>query len=363
MITLINGKPQNLAGLIVPNGSIGFQLNCDATVIAPPFGFVSGGIEVVFQFDGNGNIQPNAPATAAQIYSNKELNPQNATGLATYYLVTFYDTNGARLNQNPMWWQFPEAAGATVDIGEMTPLSTVGGNVIFYPTAFGGGGTVTSVAFAGDGVVLSAVPSSPVTSSGTLSASLLTQGANTFLAGPTSGPAANPTFRAITVADLPATVNIWNDLASATGNLTLANTTFTTTFNQTTGATWTWANLTAATSGVFQPSPLFNLVGTAWNGSASVSEAWTIQVVNTPGIEASSTLTFTHNGVLLPVISLGGGISVAGNATIGNTLTAASGFFGFQTAGEGGTFPLSAAGNASAGLTTYTGVITPGGGP
>lgn len=113
----------------MPNGSISFQLNADATVIASPFGFVAADIPVVFQFDDAGAlIQP------AKLYSNGELNPQNYLGLGTYYLVTFYDQNGARLNFVPMWWQFPEASGATVDISAMTPFATVGGNVIYYPT-------------------------------------------------------------------------------------------------------------------------------------------------------------------------------------------------------------------------------------
>jgi len=136
MINLVNGNPQNLSGLIVPNGHVDFQLNVDATVVAAPYGFVSGQVVVTFQFNALGQIQPNAPATAAQIYSNVELNPQNSIGLGTYYLVTFYDQNDARINHNPMWWQFTQAAGSTVDIGEMIPFSTVGGNVIFYPTSF-----------------------------------------------------------------------------------------------------------------------------------------------------------------------------------------------------------------------------------
>lgn len=67
-------------------------------------------------------------------------------------------------------------------------------------------GTVTSVAITGDGVLFnSTISGSPVTTSGTfnLNTSLLTQTANTFLAGPSSGAAATPTFRAIAPADLP----------------------------------------------------------------------------------------------------------------------------------------------------------------
>ena len=73
-------------------------------------------------------------------------------------------------------------------------LTTDGTNSSWVSTQ---GGSVTSVTFTGDGTVLSSTPSSAVTSSGTLSATLNTQSAGTFLAGPTSGSAAAPTFRAL----------------------------------------------------------------------------------------------------------------------------------------------------------------------
>jgi hypothetical protein len=201
MITLINGFPQGPNGLIVPNGSVVFQLNIDATVVAAPGGFVCADIPVVFQFDANGAlIQP------AQLWSNEELNPQlSPTLLGTYYLVTFYDQNGARLNVSPMWWQFPELNGATVDISQMTPVSTVGGNVIYYPTAFTGG-TVTSISLTGDGVLFSGTPGAVITSSGSLLMAplIIAQTPNFVFAGPATGSSpANPTFRALVAADLP----------------------------------------------------------------------------------------------------------------------------------------------------------------
>lgn len=128
MITLENGHVQNQGGMLVPNGSISFQLNTDASVLAPPFGIIPAEQILIFQFDASGNlIQP------AKLYSNAELNPQNNNGLGTFYFVTFYDANGARINKNPMAWQFSQTANSIVDISQMAPFFTGSGNIIFYP--------------------------------------------------------------------------------------------------------------------------------------------------------------------------------------------------------------------------------------
>jgi hypothetical protein len=118
MITLINGGIQNQGGMFRPNGSITLQLNIDATVIASPGGLVLAQQVLVFQFDATGNlVQP------AQLYSNAELNPRMSVTTGNYYLVTVYDANGAPLNKSPMWWIFPNAAGSTVDISQMTAFN------------------------------------------------------------------------------------------------------------------------------------------------------------------------------------------------------------------------------------------------
>ena len=67
----------------------------------------------------------------------------------------------------------------------------------------GGVGSVTSVGLALP--ALFAVSGSPVTTTGTLTATLATQAANQLWAGPSSGSAAAPTFRVLANADLPIT--------------------------------------------------------------------------------------------------------------------------------------------------------------
>lgn len=67
---------------------------------------------------------------------------------------------------------------------------------------FKGFGTVYSVALSMPSIFTTA--GSPITTSGTFVVSLNTETANTIFAGPTSGIAAIPTFRALVAADLPA---------------------------------------------------------------------------------------------------------------------------------------------------------------
>jgi hypothetical protein len=67
-----------------------------------------------------------------------------------------------------------------------------------------GSGTVTSVSFSDASTSpIFNISGSPVTSSGTLTETLATQTANKVFAGPTTGAAAQPTFRSLVGADLP----------------------------------------------------------------------------------------------------------------------------------------------------------------
>ena len=66
----------------------------------------------------------------------------------------------------------------------------------------GGSGTVTSVALALPASIFD-VSGSPVTTSGTLTATLDNQSANQVFAGPTTGSPATPAFRALVAGDIP----------------------------------------------------------------------------------------------------------------------------------------------------------------
>lgn len=70
-----------------------------------------------------------------------------------------------------------------------------------WASAGGGSGTVTSVAQTVPAEF--SITGSPITGAGTLAIDKATQSANTVWAGPNSGSAAQPAFRALTMADLP----------------------------------------------------------------------------------------------------------------------------------------------------------------
>src|SRR5208282_5931672 len=103
--------------------------------------------------------------------------------------------------------------------------------------------------------------------------------------------------------------SIWNNLQNATGNLTLSNTGYATTFDQTSAVAWTWANTTAAT---VSTSP-----------AALVASG--VSVNGTPAV----TITTTGATLLVAVLSGQGALatisdSVGGNSNAWNYITGAA---------------------------------------
>jgi hypothetical protein len=99
------------------------------------------------------------------------------------------------------------------------------GGYIQYPASGGGGGGgggVSSVGLSLPSAIFT-ISGSPVTSSGTLTGSFKTQTANFVWAGPTSGSAGTPSFRALVSLDLPAINLAASGAGGVTGNLPVGN--------------------------------------------------------------------------------------------------------------------------------------------
>lgn len=103
-------------------------------------------------------------------------------------------------------------------VGANGTVLTVTGGVVGW-SAPATSGTVTSVGLSLPSIFT--VSGSPVTSSGTLTGTLANQASNSVFAGPASGSAAAPTFRALVAADVPLPTDyisglklIWNSATS-----------------------------------------------------------------------------------------------------------------------------------------------------
>src|SRR6516164_10021215 len=97
-------------------------------------------------------------------------------------------------------------------LSRIMPLVLADQNVV----AGGGSGSVTSVALAMPAEF--SVSGSPITTAGTITATKANQNANLVYAGPTSGGAAAPTFRALVTADLPAGTGTVTHTGALTAN-------------------------------------------------------------------------------------------------------------------------------------------------
>jgi len=178
--------------------------------------------------------------------------------------------------------------------------------------------------------------------------------ANITVSGTTSFAAGSIAYAALS--GTPTITNAWSALTNATGNLTLANAGFTTTFNQTSAVLWDWENTTTASAITTNASPLHGFSAQYWNG-ASANDQWTIGSVMTAGTNAISTLTIAHTGttgaaqIQLPtplsygvtdpqIIGPAGatcGISIGGNASFPLLVATIAGSVDIMRGYQGGT--------------------------
>jgi hypothetical protein len=162
------------------------------------------------------------------------------------------------------------------------PTQVFPDQAVFTP----GGGTVTSIAL--NMPAEFSVAGSPITTAGTFAVSKANQNANLVYAGPSSGGAAAPTFRALVTADLPAGVGTVTSIAlTLTGSalLTLA----------VTGSPITTSGTLALTVNFANQSPNTFLAGPATGSSVGAVTARAIVPKDLPGgtaVASAASMTF-----------------------------------------------------------------------
>lgn len=198
-----------------------------------------------------------------------------------------------------------------------------------------GTGTVTNVTFTGDGIVDSSTPSAPVLTTGTVTATALTQSANKILSGPTSGSAATPTFRLLVSADIP-TITLSGDVTGVTGSTTvgkingisLGSLTSGLLYNTTTSGVPSIATMTQLETG-FGTQTVNTIFAGPSTGSAATPNFRGLVAADIPALSyitnfssgnlsplfTSSVATATSTPVLSFTLSNAGANTIFGNAT------------------------------------------------
>jgi len=199
-------------------------------------------------------------------------------------------------------------------------------------------------------VSIFSISGSPVTASGTLTGSLLTQTANTVWAGPASGGAATPTFRSHVLADLPQMTNgqlyigatggpvVASTLTGTANQISVSNSagsiTLSTPQNINTGATPTFASMTLSTT----------------SNQLILGTTNTI-VLSASAPSSSRTYTLPDAGANAHVVlDTGGALTIGNTATTGQVLTA--------TGTNSATWQTTSSGSISASQVSSTTSIT-----
>lgn len=193
-------------------------------------------------------------------------------------------------------------------------------------------GTVTSVGLSLPGEFT--VGSSPVTSSGTISASWATQVANRVFSGPTSGSAATPGFRALVAADIPQaslTPASMSSGAATSGQVPVAN--------GSGGIAWLSLSGTGSVTSVAVsvPSALLTVSGTPITTSGTIALALAAQTKNFifSGPSSGSNATPTFRALVAADLPVMGGASSGSDGTLGAVPAPTVGQQGYFLRGDG----------------------------
>lgn len=188
------------------------------------------------------------------------------------------------------------------------------------------GAGVTSVALAAPS--LFSVSGSPVTTTGTLTLALATQTANTVFAGPATGSAAAPTFRALVAADVPSPLTSSTSGNAATASALAANGANCSAGSYPLGVDASGAveDCTAAGGGVSDPLTIGTVITTTGlepRGQASGGQA-AMQVQIGPGTMANGN-SATYGSTAVGAGALAGGASLHGDTAVGSGATVNTG--------------------------------------
>lgn len=189
------------------------------------------------------------------------------------------------------------------------------------PSSGAGSGTVTSVAATVPSIL--SIAGSPITSSGTLAITLANQSANLVWAGPTTGAAAAPTFRALVAADIPAlsyvtsvAATVPTEFAIAGSPITSSGTLAITKATQT--ANFVWAGPTSG--GAAQPA-FRALVNADMPGSGAGSGTVTSVAMTVPSILSVAGSPVTSSGTLAITLATQAAHTVLAGPTSGSAAT------------------------------------------
>ncbi len=162
------------------------------------------------------------------------------------------------------------------------------------PATPGGSGTVTSVALTMPTAVFD-VAGSPVTTMGSLDVTLDVQNANKVFAGPTTGADAQPTFRALVAADIPAPADLTASvLALAT------STEFTNERVLVAGVDLTLTDAGAGSTATMDHDDTAVTPGTYLSANVTINQRGHITVASSNSLHDYTTLLITNNALPVP---------------------------------------------------------------